>query len=269
MYSDRREYSDSRRRDFRRRERERESRDHRPRHSHSPSPRTASHPHSQPWDMVELGNQFSAQLSQLVSNSRKRIEALTELAAPLKPYARQVVDLIEREMLNASGERKLTLMYLIDSIVRNNPGEYAMVFSQHLPALFEAAFVTADASGQQCLIQLLTYWDTHFPPQVLTRLHAIATRHTGGGGEAAGHSSPRYSPANAVRHSPPAAAAAAAAAGGATGALAPSSCCCCSPSSSWSPKTSLSLFSSMSPLTASCAACGMSVSRRWSWSWWG
>lgn len=124
----------------------------------------------------KAAEEYEATLSELNSNSKVEINALTMLAEDNKDHAVSIAACIENQLKMAPNRRKLPLLYLIDSICKNYPKSvYVQLFTQNIVSNFCNVFEVSDERVRRSLHKLRMTWDTTktFPPK---KLNAIDER---------------------------------------------------------------------------------------------
>nr|NP_001041468.1 zinc finger protein 55 [Ciona intestinalis]FAA00090.1 TPA: zinc finger protein [Ciona intestinalis] len=119
--------------------------------------------------------EYEASLAELTFNSKPHINMLTVLAEENVNHASDIALIIKSQLYQVPLKRKLPVLYLMDSIVKNFGGRYRKLFSHSLVEIFLNVFEKADGKTRGDLYKLRSTWDTTFPPQVLKELD-IAVR---------------------------------------------------------------------------------------------
>lgn len=84
---------------------------------------------------------FLQNLLELKTNNKLIINKLTSMANEFIPQAEFIINIIEKYMSNVSPQLVLPLMYLIDSMCKNDEsGTYAKIFGQRIVQIFSEAF---------------------------------------------------------------------------------------------------------------------------------
>lgn len=112
-------------------------------------------------------------LNELDSISKIQINALTMLAEENKEHAFHIAACIENQLRSVPGSRKLPILYLIDSIVKNYPkSNYVRLFTQNIVSNFCNVFEASDERTRRSLHKLRMTWDTThtFPIRKLTAI---------------------------------------------------------------------------------------------------
>jgi len=120
--------------------------------------------------------EYKATLSELNSNSKVEINALTMLAEDNKEYALSIAACIENHLKSVPNRRKLPILYLIDSICKNYPkSTYVQLFTQNIVSNFCNVFEVSDEKVRKSLHKLRMTWSaTKIFPQ--KKLNAIDER---------------------------------------------------------------------------------------------
>ncbi|RWS21232.1 pre-mRNA cleavage complex 2 protein Pcf11-like isoform X1, partial [Leptotrombidium deliense] len=92
----------------------------------------------------EAITEYRASLNDLTFNSKPQINMLTMLADDYKEAAPEIVKCIEQRMNSVSADKRLPLLYLMDSICKNINGHYVKLFTQNIVSTFCHVFEKAD-----------------------------------------------------------------------------------------------------------------------------
>ncbi|KAM6986999.1 pre-mRNA cleavage complex 2 protein Pcf11 [Aplochiton taeniatus] len=114
--------------------------------------------------------EYQSSLEDLTFNSKPHINMLTILAEENLHFAKDIVAIIEAQILKAPSQEKLPVLYLVDSIVKNVGGEYLAVFAKNLVTSFICVFEKVDENTRKSLFKLRSTWDEIFP---LKKLYAL------------------------------------------------------------------------------------------------
>ncbi|CAL8265594.1 unnamed protein product [Merluccius merluccius] len=117
--------------------------------------------------------EYQSSLEDLTFNSKPHINMLTILAEENLHFAKDIVAIIEAQIIKAPSSEKLPVLYLVDSIVKNVGGEYLAVFAKNLVTSFICVFEKVDENIRKSLFKLRSTWDDVFP---LTKLYALDVR---------------------------------------------------------------------------------------------
>ncbi|XP_029029356.1 pre-mRNA cleavage complex 2 protein Pcf11 [Betta splendens] len=117
--------------------------------------------------------EYQSSLEDLTFNSKPHINMLTILAEENLNFAKDIVAIIEAQILKAPSTEKLPVLYLVDSIVKNVGGEYLAVFAKNLITSFICVFEKVDENTRKSLFKLRSTWDDVFP---LKKLYALDVR---------------------------------------------------------------------------------------------
>ncbi|XP_026183584.1 pre-mRNA cleavage complex 2 protein Pcf11 [Mastacembelus armatus] len=117
--------------------------------------------------------EYQSSLEDLTFNSKPHINMLTILAEENLNFAKDIVAIIEAQILKAPATEKLPVLYLVDSIVKNVGGEYLEVFAKNLISSFICVFEKVDENTRKSLFKLRSTWDDVFP---LKKLYALDVR---------------------------------------------------------------------------------------------
>tara|TARA_B100000524_G_scaffold139848_1_gene70124 strand:+ start:148 stop:2022 length:1875 start_codon:yes stop_codon:yes gene_type:complete len=127
-------------------------------------------------EAFEAGKAYEAELETLTVNSKPIINSLTMIAEDHLPFCTTIVDVIEQKIQSVSSDRKLPVIYLLDSICKNIGGAYVHQFTRNLPAVMGGAYSASSPKVKGSLHTLVKTWDKIFPQQVLQRTTAQMTR---------------------------------------------------------------------------------------------
>uniref|UniRef100_H2Z1L4 CID domain-containing protein n=1 Tax=Ciona savignyi TaxID=51511 RepID=H2Z1L4_CIOSA len=114
--------------------------------------------------------EYEASLAELTFNSKPHINMLTVLAEENVNHASEIAMIIKKQLYVVPLKRKLPVLYLMDSIVKNFGGHYRKLFSQSLVDIFLNVFDKADGKIRGDLYKLRSTWDTTFPSVILKEL---------------------------------------------------------------------------------------------------
>ncbi|XP_030636860.1 pre-mRNA cleavage complex 2 protein Pcf11 isoform X2 [Chanos chanos] len=117
--------------------------------------------------------EYQSSLEDLTFNSKPHINMLTILAEENLHFAKDIVAIIEAQIIKAPPAEKLPVLYLVDSIVKNVGGEYLDVFAKNLVTSFICVFEKVDENTRKSLFKLRSTWDDIFP---LKKLYSLDVR---------------------------------------------------------------------------------------------
>ncbi|KAK2882275.1 pre-mRNA cleavage complex 2 protein Pcf11 [Channa argus] len=117
--------------------------------------------------------EYQSSLEDLTFNSKPHINMLTILAEENINFAKDIVAIIEAQILKAPSAEKLPVLYLVDSIVKNVGGEYLAVFAKNLITSFICVFEKVDENTRKSLFKLRSTWEDVFP---LKKLYSLDVR---------------------------------------------------------------------------------------------
>lgn len=122
----------------------------------------------------EAGLEYKSALSELTFNSKPVISMLTMLADDYKDSGSEdIVRCIESRLHEVSSDKKLPLLYLMDSICKNIRGKYIELFTQNIVSNFCHVFEKADEKTRLSLYKLRQTWVEIFPSR---KLYAVDVR---------------------------------------------------------------------------------------------
>ena len=122
--------------------------------------------------ITEAGREYESELRELTWNSKPIINSLTIIAGENIQAAQEIVAVIERRIFTvifflvlplsylqqADFDKKLPVLYLLDSIVKNIGGVYRDLFARHIVHTFTDTFNKVDEPTRQALVRLLKTW---------------------------------------------------------------------------------------------------------------
>ena len=149
----------------------------------------------------EAASSYAEELEELTFNSKPIINSLTMIAEELIGFCPAIVSVIEKKIRSTSSDKKLPLMYLLDSICKNVGGVYISQFSLTLPALVGSTYDACGPKVRNSLQALIKTWNGVFPPVTVEQVVARVT--ASGANLSAPHS---RTPAPSVQmqpHAPP------------------------------------------------------------------
>ncbi|XP_062391907.1 pre-mRNA cleavage complex 2 protein Pcf11 isoform X2 [Sardina pilchardus] len=114
--------------------------------------------------------EYQSSLEDLTFNSKPHINMLTILAEENLHFAKDIVAIIEAQIVKAPAAEKLPVLYLVDSIVKNIGGEYLAVFAKNLVTSFICVFEKVEENTRKSLFKLRSTWDDIFPA---TKLYTL------------------------------------------------------------------------------------------------
>ncbi|PSN35931.1 hypothetical protein C0J52_07162 [Blattella germanica] len=121
----------------------------------------------------EVAEEYASSLSDLTVNSKPLINMLTMLAHENITYAPVIVQTVERHLQQVPAERKLPVLYLIDSIVKNVGDTYTTLFTQNIVSTFCSVFEKVDEKTRANMFKLRQTWNEVFPAK---KLYAVDVR---------------------------------------------------------------------------------------------
>ncbi|CAG2107846.1 unnamed protein product, partial [Medioppia subpectinata] len=119
-------------------------------------------------------NEYKSSLNDLSFNSKPLINMLTMLSEDYKDSkAPQIVTCIEQRLHSVAADKKLPLLYLLDSICKNVGNVYTKLFTQNIVSTFCEVFEKVDEKTRLSLYKLRQTWSSIFPAK---KLYAIDHR---------------------------------------------------------------------------------------------
>ena len=119
-------------------------------------------------------SEYKASLNDLSFNSKPLINMLTMLSEDYKDTkAPQIVRCIEQRLHSVTADKKLPLLYLLDSICKNVGHIYISLFTQNIVSTFCDTFEKVDEKTRLSLYKLRQTWNSIFPAR---KLYAIDHR---------------------------------------------------------------------------------------------
>uniref|UniRef100_A0A7S0JC65 CID domain-containing protein n=1 Tax=Calcidiscus leptoporus TaxID=127549 RepID=A0A7S0JC65_9EUKA len=115
---------------------------------------------------------YASELNDLTINSKPIINSLTMIAEELLPHCPTIVRVIESKISSAATDKKLPVIYLLDSICKNVGGEYVKQFGQNLPSVMGAAHSECGPKVRLSLQNLVKTWKDVFPPPIVEQVTA-------------------------------------------------------------------------------------------------
>ena len=138
----------------------------------------------------EAAASYEESLAELTFNSKPIINSLTMIAEELLPYADAIANAIERRIGAVAADKKLPLMYLIDSISKNVGKGYKDAFAKRLPGILAAVFPVVLPKVRTSLQNLVKTWPGIFPSAMVKEASAIVS----GNGATAARAAPSAPP---------------------------------------------------------------------------
>lgn len=117
-----------------------------------------------------MASSYSDELADLTFNSKPIINSLTMIADESAAFSSTIADIILERIAAAPAEKKLPIIYLLDSISKNVRREYLAHFAARLPETIGGAFAASGPKVRASLHKLLKTWTGVFPQDVLTRV---------------------------------------------------------------------------------------------------
>lgn len=119
-------------------------------------------------------SEYRSSLQDLTFNSKPLISMLTMLADDYKDTkAPDIVRCVEQRLHQVTGDKKLPILYLLDSICKNIGEIYVKLFTQNIVSNFCDVFEKVDEKTRLSLYKLRQTWNDIFPQR---KLYAIDAR---------------------------------------------------------------------------------------------
>jgi len=138
-----------------------------------------------------VGGTYALELAELTSNSKPIINSLTMIADDSLAFSATIAKVILDKIGSALGEKKLPVIYLLDSITKNVKGDYIDHFSAALPEAIGGAYAASSPKVRASLQRLLNTWPGVFPNDVLARVAERFSAAPPAGAGGAGPAPPR------------------------------------------------------------------------------
>ena len=121
------------------------------------------------WSLAEshMAVAYLDELKKLTENSKPVINDLTERANRYRQkHPNVIVYLIEERIQKVSGDLKLAVLYLMDSIIKNHPHPYKELFSVNIAASFSHVFRYSNEKWRIALYKLRYTWSDILSPAI-------------------------------------------------------------------------------------------------------
>jgi pre-mRNA cleavage complex 2 protein Pcf11 len=118
----------------------------------------------------EAAAAFTESLEELTFNSKPIINSLTMIADEEQAHAEAIVGAIERTITSRPADKKLPVMYLLDSITKNVGGAYKKHFGRVLPDLVEHTFAVSGPKVRTSIQALVRTWPGVFPKETVSEV---------------------------------------------------------------------------------------------------
>ena len=115
---------------------------------------------------------YASSLEDLTFNSKPIINSLTMIADESQAHAYTIVSVIERTLASRPPDKKLPLMYLLDSITKNVGGAFKEHFGKNLPDVLAATFAASGPKVRTSLQALVRTWKGVFPADIVAEVNA-------------------------------------------------------------------------------------------------
>lgn len=134
----------------------------------------------------EAASDYAISLEELTFNSKPIINSLTMIAEESLEFAPAIVGVIERTLAERPPDKKLPVMYLLDSISKNVGGAYIDQFAIHLPDTLGETFDVSGPKVRASLQALVRTWEGVFPADVVAEATSRVAATAAPAAEAAG-----------------------------------------------------------------------------------
>ncbi|KAI9298325.1 hypothetical protein K502DRAFT_322847 [Neoconidiobolus thromboides FSU 785] len=108
----------------------------------------------------QIFNEYYNSLKTLSTCSNTVISRLTTVAKDKRKYSNEIIEAIEGQITKVQPELKLPLIYLIDSIIKNESELYPSGFSKNIRKIFIDTYRSVEPSTQRKLNVVLETWKT-------------------------------------------------------------------------------------------------------------
>lgn len=115
---------------------------------------------------------FTESLEELTFNSKPIINSLTMIADEEQAHAAALVHVIQQTIHSRPADKKLPVMYLLDSITKNVGGAYIKHFASGLPDLVQHTFAASGPKVKTSIQALVRTWKGVFPSDVVAEVGA-------------------------------------------------------------------------------------------------
>jgi len=115
-----------------------------------------------------VAQEYDVFLSQLTFNSKEIINALTRIAEENKHVSPAIAFVLESRILNAEPDKKLPLVYLLDSILKNVKNPYLDLFAVRVPKLMPRVYASCTTDVRARLRKLVSTWPPYFGQQIVS-----------------------------------------------------------------------------------------------------
>ncbi|XP_052224670.1 uncharacterized protein LOC127840322 isoform X3 [Dreissena polymorpha] len=113
-------------------------------------------------------DEYKSSLKDLNFNSKPLINMLTMLAEDHEHHAPEIVSVIEEHLAKCKPEKKLPVLYLMDSIMKNlGTTSYKSLFTKNIVNTFTTVFEQVDEKTRASMYKLRQTWSVMLPNQKL------------------------------------------------------------------------------------------------------
>ncbi|KAI9845654.1 MAG: hypothetical protein M1837_004628 [Sclerophora amabilis] len=117
----------------------------------------------------EVAEDYKNSLEDLNQNSRYEISNLTIIAKENMDHALAISRVLENHIKTAPPNRKLTALYVLDSVVKNVGTPYTLFFGRNLYQTFMNAYTLVDSPVRKKLEEMLKTWKEPVPGSLDSR----------------------------------------------------------------------------------------------------
>ena len=122
--------------------------------------------------MDDAEEAYGESIEELTFNSKPIINSLTMIADEFQASSESIVRVIERTVAERPTDKKLPVVYLLDSIAKNVRGPYIQHFASRLPDMVGGTFAASGPKVRASLQALVRTWAGVFPPEVVAEVSA-------------------------------------------------------------------------------------------------
>ena len=120
----------------------------------------------------EVAASYALELAELTFNSKPIINSLTMIADEERAFSHAIAGVVLRKIGSALADKKLPIIYLLDSICKNVGAAYKNHFAPALPQTIGDAFDANGPKVRTSLQKLVDTWTGVFEPAVVAATRA-------------------------------------------------------------------------------------------------